>query len=60
MGKEVGRVGGGGDVRRLESVHMRGWCRASLNHAGPSHTKIRKIGEYMGGGKGKETVHVPR
>jgi hypothetical protein len=40
MGKEVGRGGGGGgDVRRLESVHMRGWRRAGLNRAGPSHTK---------------------
>jgi hypothetical protein len=39
MGKEVGR-GGGGDVRRLESVHMRGWRRAGLNRAGPSHTNV--------------------
>lgn len=41
MGKEVGDGGSGsgsGDVRRLESVHMRGWRRAGLNREGPSRT----------------------
>ena len=57
--EKVGRGGAGaGDVRRLESVHMRGWCRASLNHAGPSHTKMKKIREYMGRGKEKKIPYM--
>lgn len=46
---------GGGDVRRLESVHMHDWRRASLNRAGLSRTKkfpIRERSEYTGREKG--------
>ena len=63
-GKEVGR--GGGDLRRLESVHMRRWRRAGLNRAGPSRTKeipkmrqSAKESENMGRARGK-TVHAPQ
>lgn len=46
------------DVRRLESVHMPGWCRASRNHAGPSHTKMKDVREYMGRGQGEKTPYM--